>query len=216
MNKKNLTAHDVHQEFGEMTWLLMNDVLRSWRELHKATTKEDQDFWKRNFTRSVFAQIEGFAESFRFEAFAVELNKLISKISSGEEVSLDMGMLSALAGKSFMITNDGEMKPQTTRTAFLPNLLFCFKRFAEARGVHVQIKKGDKWSKIESAVRVRDRLMHPKNPESLDIGEREIGDVVFTLKWFYKQLHSIQKLERQGEELKDFPDEIFTLKLKKL
>ncbi len=198
----------------------MGDVMRCWDALHKATTKEDQNFWKRNFTRSVFAQIEGFTEFFRSQALTAEFNKLVLGIQSNLpekiEFSLHPGLFSVLKGKSYFIADDGEMKFQSMRTPFLANLLFCFNSFAKAHEAKVEIKKGDQWNKIQSAVRVRDGLMHPKTPTSLEISEQEIEDVVFTLKWFYKQLHSILKTKVKDDDFRDFPEEIFTLKLKKL
>jgi hypothetical protein len=58
--------------------------------------------------------------------------------------------------------------------------------------------------------------MHPKNLKSLDITEKEIEDVVFTLKWFYRELHLIIKLSGKGEQFQEFPDEFFKLNLKKV
>ncbi len=209
-----------HEDFGQMTWLLMEDVTRSWDALHKATTKEEQNFWKRTFTRSVFAKIEGFTEFFRSQALTAEFNKLISSVQSSLpekiEFTFHPGLFSVLEGKSFFIADDGEMKSQSMRTPFLANLLFCFNSFAKAHEAKVQIKKGDQWNRIQSAVRVRDGLTHPKSSKSLEISEREIEDVVFTLKWFYKQLLSIMKKDCQGEEFIEFPDKIFSLKLKKI
>jgi hypothetical protein len=206
-----------HAEFGQMTELLMDDVERCWNELRKAETKEDQNFWKRAFTRAVFAKIEGFTEFFRSQALASEFNKMGLSISAGTDLKFDPGLISILGGDAYSINEDGEIKIQTLRTPFLQNLLFCFKRFAEAYNVQAQIKKGDQWSKIQSAVRVRDGLMHPKTLKSLEIGEQEIEDVVFTLRWFYQQLHTIMKQNFPDEEFfEEFPDEIFKLKLKKL
>jgi hypothetical protein len=217
MNDTNLPSHE---DFGKMTWLLMEDVQRSWDALHEATTKEDQDFWKRTFVRAVFAEIEGFNEFFRSQALTAEFNKLISSIQSSMpgqiQFQLNPGLLSVLEGKSYFIADDGEMKSQSMRTPFLANLLFCFNSYAKAHGADVQIKKGDQWSKIQSAVRVRDGLMHPKSPKSLEINEQEIEDVAFISNWFYKQLRSIMQTKITDDNFKDFPEEIFTLKLKKL
>jgi hypothetical protein len=185
----------------------------------KAKTKEDQDFWKRIFTRSVFAEIEGYTEFFRSQALTAEFNKLISSIQSsmsGEiKFMLHPGLFVALEGKSYFIADDGELKFQSMRTPFLANLLFCFNSFAKAHEAEIEIKKCDQWSKIQSAVRVRDRLTHPKNSKSLEISEQEIDDVAFTVRWFYKQLHSIMQTKIKDDDFKDFPEEIFTQKLKK-
>lgn len=201
------------EEFGQMTWLLMTDVMRCRNELHKATTKEDQAFWKRAFTRSVFAFIEGFIEFFRSSALNFEFNKLYLGISSGEYPAIELGLLSVLGGDSFSMNEDGTVKSQRLKTPFLQNLLFCFNRYAKVRGVHVRIKKEGQWEKILSAVRVRDGLMHPKSPNSIEISDEKIEDVVYTLKWFYQQFHSVIK---KGSDNKEFPLELFTLKLKKL
>ena len=107
------------------------------------------------------------------------------------------------------------MKLQAMRTPFLPNLLFCFNSFAKAHGVTQRIEKGDQWSKIRSAVRVRDNLMHPKNSKSLEITEQEIDDVGYTLKWFYREFHSIIAKDSPDDDFKEFPEDLFALKLKK-
>ena len=200
--------------FNQMTLLLMKDVEHCWEQLHEATEREEQNFWKRAFTRSVFAQIEGFTEYFRSQALIAECNKIYSTLSSGNQISINPGRLSVLAGESFFITDEGDMKRQFMRTPFLPNLLFCFNSFAEARGSAVRIQKGDQWNRIKSAVRVRDGLMHPKKPESLEINQSELEDVAFTWKWFYKALHSIIKNECKVDEFADFPEDLFSPKIK--
>jgi hypothetical protein len=211
MKDKNNTSHE---EFGQMMRVLMEDLSQCWDKLHEATTSEDQDFWKRVFTRAVFAQIEGFTEFFRSQALTAELNKLFGSIATGLEIA--PGKLSVLSGETYFINDMGEIRFQSLRTPFLPNLLFCFNSFAEAHGVTHRVKKGDQWSRIQSAVQLRDNLMHPKNLKSLDITEKEIEDVVFTLKWFYRELHLIIKLSGKGEQFQEFPDEFFKLNLKKV
>jgi hypothetical protein len=207
-----------HEEFGQMTLVLMEDVERCWDELHAATVEEDQNFWKRAFTRSVFALIEGYCEFFRSKALNAESKKLDAGLSSGE-VSFNPGIFCVLLGVTHSINDDGEIKPQNLRTPFLANLLFCFNSFAEAHSATHRIKKGGHcWDKIRSAIRVRDNLMHPKNPDSLEITKNEIEDVVFTWRWFYQELHVVLKEVgvKIGVEFPEFSDDSFKLKLKKL
>jgi hypothetical protein len=209
----NQEPFPTHEEFGQMTRMLMEDVERCWDELHAATTAEDQSFWKRAFTRSVFALIEGFCEFFRSKALNAENKKLYDGLCSGE-FSFELGVFCSLLGETYFINDDGEIRPQKLRTPFLANLLFCFNSFAETHGATHRIKKGGHgWEKIRSAVRVRDNLMHPKNPGPLEIAEKEIDDVVFTWRWFYKEFGIVLK-EVTGE-FPNFSDDEFKLKLKK-
>jgi hypothetical protein len=205
----------IDADFGQMIGLLMEDVMRCRHQLEDAKTSEDQEFWKRTYTRSVFAQIEGFTEYFRTQALIAETNKLSLAITAGDRIALHSGLLSVLAGEAFLITDSGEIKSQNLRVPFLPNLLFCFNRFAEAHGVEVRVEKGPQWERIKSAVRVRDGLMHPKSPKSLEISSKEIEDVEFTLKWFYQNLHAILKSKSPPDpEIREFPSDLFSLKLK--
>ncbi len=206
----------MREEIAQISQLLREDVLRCWYELHEATTKKDQTFWKRAFTRSVFAYIEGSCEFLRSKAFDVLMNKICEGHLSGK-LQIPLGPISVLAGETYYINDEGEIRPQHLRTPFLSNLLFCINSFAEALGTAYRIKKGDGWQRIQPAVRVRDNLMHPKTLESFNITEQELLDVAFTLKWFHQQLYFVLKeVGFKSQKFPEFPDELFKLKLKKL
>ncbi len=182
----NQEPFPTHEEFGQMTRVLMEDVERCWDELHAATTTEDQSFWKRAFTRSVFALIEGFCEFFRSKALNAENKKLYDGLCSGE-FSFELGVFCSLLGETYFINDDGEIRPQKLHL-FWPTFFFALIVLQRRMVQLIESKKvATGWEKIRSAVCVRDNLMHPKNPDSLEIAEKEIDDVVFTWRWFYKE-----------------------------
>ena len=197
------------EEFRALMRLLLADQRHCWEGMHQAANVEDQNFWKRAFTRSVFALIEGFCEYFRSQALTAETNRL-----AAGDFSFEPGKLCVLLGQSCYVDNEGEIRSQELRIPFLANLLFCFNSYAEAHKITHRIRKGGHcWEKIRLAVAVRDNLMHPKDSKSFNIAEEQIENVAFTLAWFYKEFHFILK-EIDGKDL-DFPDEIYKLKLKK-
>ena len=172
----------------DMMTTLMNDVGRCYQGLQaaeKTGTTEDRYFWRRVVTRAVFSAIEGSCELFRRQAFVAQLNKV------AKERFVHLKKLSVLSGKTFWVTNEGEIRIQDLRVPFLNYLLLSLKSYAEAQGVSYRTKNGDRWPRIQSAVRVRNRITHPKNLAGVAISKEEIADIVFSLKWFLNEVESI-------------------------
>lgn len=170
----------------DMMMTLMVDVCRSWDDLQtaeKSGTHEDQNFRRRAYARAVFAAIDGSCECFRRQAFVAECNKVPRLV--------DPSKLSVLAGETYHVTDDGDIRMQKLRIAFLNHVLLSLKSYAGAQGVTYRTKKGDQWHRIKSAVRVRDRITHPKNLSSLAITKEEVADIEFSLNWFLDEVSSI-------------------------
>ena len=175
----------------DMMTLLINDVVRSGGELETHETEDERAFWARAHTRAVFAAIEGACECFRMQAFIAEANKIHQQVS--------LGKLSVLAGETYFVTDEGEIRAQNLRMPFLAGLLLSLNSYAEAQGANHRAKKGHQWHRVRAAVSVRDRITHPKNLKSLDITKEEIEDVDFTLKWFLNEVAAI--LREKGCDL---------------
>jgi hypothetical protein len=177
-----------YDTLSKMLSTLMNDVARCYgglKAVENSGTTEDQYFWRRVLTRAVFSAIEGSCELFRRQAFVAELNKV------ARHRFMHLPSLSVLSGKTFYVTNGGEIRIQDLRIRFLDHVLLSLKRYAEAQGVSYRTKKGDQWCRIQKAVRVRDRITHPKNLAALAISSEEIGDIEFSLKWFLNEVENI-------------------------
>ena len=93
----------------------------------KSETDEEQHFRRRAYVRAVFAAIEGACECFRRQAFVAECNKVPKHVH--------LGRLSVLAGETYYVTDDGDIRMQKLRIAFLNHVLLSLKSYAEAQGV---------------------------------------------------------------------------------
>jgi hypothetical protein len=178
----------------DMMKTLMNDVGRCYEDLEiaeKSGTNDDQHFRRRAFARAVFSAIEGSCECFRRQAFVAETNKVPKHIS--------LGKLSVLAGETYYVTNDGEIRAQRLRLRFLDHVLLSLKSYAEAQGVKYRTQKGDQWHRIHKSVGVRDRITHPKNLSGLAIAKEEVLDIEFSLKWFLNEIACV--FREKGLEL---------------
>jgi len=195
-----MSLDEDYDTVSVMLKTLTKDVFRCFKELgaaEKSGTTEDQYFWRRVVTRAVFSAIEGACELFRRQAFVAQLNKVT------KEKFVHLKKLSVLSGKTFWVTNEGEIRIQDLRVPFLNYLLLSLKSYAEAQGVSYRTKKGDQWPRIQSAVRVRNRITHPKNLAGLAITKEEIADIVFSLKWFLNEVESI--FREKGVEIPPMP-----------
>ena len=183
-----MSLDEEYDTVSGMLETLNKDVFRCLKELQaaeKSGTTEDRYFWRRVVTRAVFSAIEGSCELFRRQAFVAQLNKV------AKERFVHLKKLSVLSGKTFWVTDEGEIRIQDLRVPFLNYLLLSLKSYAEAQGVSYRTKKGNGWPRIRSAVRVRNRITHPKNLAGLAISKEEIADIVFSFEWFWNEVESI-------------------------
>jgi hypothetical protein len=169
----------------DMMVLLMEDVVRSGEHLEKQDTEDQRAFWARVHTRAVFAAIEGACECFRRQAFIAEANKIPQEVS--------LGKLSVLAGETYFVTDEGEIRAQNLRMRFLAHVLLSLNSYAEAQGAKHRTNKEDQRHRVRKAVDVRNRITHPKNLKSLEITKAEIKDIDFTLKWFLNEVVAIAR-----------------------
>ncbi len=182
---------------GDMWITLVADVMRSREEIEKSDTEEARAFWARIHTRAVFAAIEGTCEDLCRQAFVAECNKA----AKGQ---ISLGTLSVLAGETYFVNEKGEIQCQKLKTKFLHQVLLSLNSYAEAQEVNHRAKKGDAWHRILNAVRVRDRVTHPKQLTALTITNEEIEDVDYTLKWLFDQIASV--LREKGCDVSPMPD----------
>jgi hypothetical protein len=186
----------------DMMMRLIGDAYRCYQDLEtaeKSGTEEEKHFRRRTYTRAVFAAIEGACECFRKEAFVAECNKVPKHVH--------LGKLSVLAGETYYVTEDGDIRMKRLRIGFLNHVLLSLKSYAETQGVTYRTKKGDQWHRIQNAVKVRDRITHPKKLSGLAITKEEVADIDFSLYWFLRELGSI--LREKGCELPPLPAQLW-------
>lgn len=78
--------------------------------------------------------------------------------------------------------------------------------YAKASQVQYELPKGeDGWNKFTTAIRIRDRLTHPKRPKDLAVSEDDVMIVLTAYSWVFKceidllQL-ATERLQTQAKE----------------
>jgi len=176
---------DRYANLDALVGVLNQDVCRCYGQLENAVSDEDYKFWARVTTRSVFAAISGMCEYFSAQAFTAETNKAVTgKIS--------LGKLSVLAGESYFVNDNGEIRPKPIRIRFWDQVMFSLNSYAEAQCVSYRAKKDTPgWQSLKRAVTTRDKITHPKDAAALEMTKADVAEVKAALNWFLNELTEI-------------------------
>jgi hypothetical protein len=158
-------------EIGEMILILGQDC----KEHFEASNINGSLTSRRAYIRSVFALIEGVQHQTRIATS--NLGILLSKVSLNELVVLD--------GNQLDVNDKGEVTPRPYYPVFLNNFKFTFRIFSKSLGSQFSLNlSGEGWQSLCRAVKVRDRLMHPKVILDLQVSDAEISDAKKAFDWF--------------------------------
>lgn len=132
---------------------------------------------RRLLVRSVFSFIEALV--FCTKVLALE---------SSRAAALSRGELAMAQDEDYEISDSGEVTTRPARLRFLSNLKFAFRLLAKVEGADYQLDiSGSGWQALQRALKVRDRLMHPKAVGDLQVGDDEVRDALRAFIWFEDQ-----------------------------
>lgn len=173
MNADNILAEfpkDL-QEIREMMRVLGQDC----KEHYEATQINNNQTHRRAYVRSVFAFIEGVLH--RTKVGTIHIGILLGSISSYELVVLE--------GARLEVDDKGSVTSKPLYPAFLNNVQFTFRTFSKSIGSSFNLSiNGQGWKNLRKAVKVRDRLMHPKEATDLQVSDAEIEATKKAFEWF--------------------------------
>ncbi|HEX8736512.1 MAG TPA: hypothetical protein VF721_14375 [Pyrinomonadaceae bacterium] len=191
-------------ELREMARILGQDCV----EHRTAIQNNDSQFHRRAFVRSVFAFIEGIL--YRMKETARHFGEAAATLSIGELV--------ALSQVSFEVNDKGEILSKTVYPKFLNNFKFVFTAYSKSFGSSFNIDYGRSgWLNLTAAVKVRDRLMHPKTTSDLEVTDKEVESTKKVFEWFlmsyflaslYTQKAIQQKANSSAENVADLNKKI--------
>ncbi len=131
---------------------------------------------RRAYVRAVFAFIEGLMYCQKMST--LNLGLLLGQVTLHELVALE--------DINLEIDSKGEIKTRNTFPKFLNNLKFVFKVYSKSIGSDFQLALGGVgWESLQKAVKIRDRLMHPKNPVELIVTDKEVEITQDAFAWFF-------------------------------
>jgi hypothetical protein len=130
----------------------------------------DYEFHARQLIRAAFAYIEAVTFSVKITAAADCLEKRV-EISAQER--------SFAADVDYEVNDKGVVVERHARIKLSRNIRFAFALYERAHRIHPQFDASPEWwSHLRQSLKVRDRLMHPRMPEDLDISPKEIVNTI--------------------------------------
>jgi hypothetical protein len=176
-------------------------------EQYLAIQSNDNQMYRRAYVRSVFAFIEGILHRMKRTAF--HLGNTLGTLLIAEMILID--------GASFDIDDKGEVVARPFFIKFLNNLKFSFRVYSKIAGSSFKLDLGGNgWRKLQEAVKVRDRLMHPKVTTDLDVTDAEVEATKKAFDWFFVSYVLCSNYARKANRIKlpHKPEEIAALDMK--
>jgi hypothetical protein len=140
----------------------------------------DYGFHARQVIRATFAYIE--AGTFFLKGKAAEHCFLHNR-------QLTTGELLLAEEIDYRLTDKGTVVERQAHTRLTDNLRFMFALAEKAYGCTKKFDPSTEWwACLQSSIKVRDRLAHPKRPEDVDVSVEELKTMVKAFAGFGEQL----------------------------
>jgi hypothetical protein len=142
---------------------------RAWNELSQSE--------RRMLIRGIFASIEALIFVTKQLALVLHPDPKCPTISEAERAfAMD---------RDFKLTPSGDVEQRAAKISLETNIRFAFKLLAKATEAPTVLDvSGPEWRSLQRAIKVRDRITHPKNISDLTISDEELADVMIGFKWF--------------------------------
>jgi hypothetical protein len=165
-------------------------------------TRTGSSLAKRNFVRALFAWIEAISYLMR----RVVWEKLSKQPLTPESIP----KLLAASERAYSVDGQGEVVETKLMTRTSNNLAFSLRSFANVVGLSLTINKGNRnWQSYSEALKIRDRITHPKRLEDLELTDADIeavreakGMIIGYLKIFHSPSF-VSYLKEKANEAKD-------------
>jgi len=138
---------------------------------------------KRDLIRTSFAAIEG--ASWIFREHVVEAARAMSELEPAEEV--------ALSETSYQVTDQGRITEQTRYLPLLATVRLT-ARIAEKLAPEVKVDfSGQDWAGLKEAIKIRNRITHPKSRADLILSDEDIRTSVGSLFWLLNETSRVME-----------------------
>lgn len=143
--------------------------------------------WRRIFIRSLFAYIEG--TCFRLKQDV----KLFKKCSPQED--------SIISEKSYALDEKGSIKERELYLRPKENIKFAFKIYSGCFGPDFKLKTdGNGWNAYKGALKIRNRITHPKKIDNLKISDGEWAYIVNAHTWFDDEYQRLLRFRKKAQK----------------
>jgi hypothetical protein len=182
--EKNEEAQAAYKEF-----LVIQSSLGEDRNVCVKSLIADSEsqFWRRSLIRADFAYLEAIC-------FQLKRLCLTETIIKNAEISIDFSTaeLSLLKEETYNIDDNGRAQSSKSKIRTADNLLFAIKMVAKLTSTDVDIDKSSKeWSDFKAAIKIRDRITHPKTALDIEISDNEIRNLQTSIHWVMGKVLSV-------------------------
>jgi len=163
------TTQELIETLGEDYDRCYREILKSFDEGTidaDGNLDADYEFHARQLVRAVFAYIEGVT-------FSVKASAAWKCMQRGIEITPQERYIATEV--DYDLNDNGEVVERPAQIKLTRNIRFAFALTEKARKIPPQFDASvEWWSCLRQAIKVRDRLMHPRMPEDLDISPDEL------------------------------------------
>lgn len=161
----------------------------------KLLDHESSQFARRAYIRSSFAYIEG-------ATWLLKQTCLNAHSSSGRR-RLSVAEYALLRDEGYELKANGDPVTQTKFLRLLQNMKFTNRVFNRLFRASVNLGVGGKdWNNLVGAVKVRNRITHPRSMADYDVSDEEIALCRDTTHWFNDIIYSyIKAIHTRSQEV---------------
>ena len=149
---------------------LLSDVSRANHDRRQA----DDAYARRTVVRTIFAALEGLTAFLKWNA--LERAQREPGLYSVAEVSL-------LREESYGLGKQGDCTVQERFLPTLENLLFSYRMCTRDLAAPAFNTQGSQWSQLAIAIRVRNRITHPRSLSDLTVSKAEVTRARLAFLW---------------------------------
>jgi hypothetical protein len=142
-------------------------------ELRSRLTKQNEPIERRALVRSIFAYVEALT-------YALKRQSVVDFPGAFSDAETAL-----LRETEYHLDDQGRPRERRLATPLKANVRFAISMFAKGYGVGFAPDcSGAGWQRFCAALRIRDRLMHPKKAEDFDVSDDEVTCALEAYEWF--------------------------------
>lgn len=160
--------------------------IASRKAISPSTPENERQFWRRTLVRAVFGFVEGII-------YAIKQGAYDDGTETGH--TFTAAERAMIQEESYDINDNGLAITRNAKITLKRNLDFSFHIYAKVHSVSYKLDKGGRgWQSFQAALKIRDRLMHPKIEDDYTVSAEEREIVVQAATWFTKSINDCYEL----------------------
>ena len=157
----------------------------------KMKEEPENEIYRRLLIRSIFSNLEIISSGLIEYSKPYVIPKLLEKISKNRDQNSSSSLndykilftICAADDKSYKIDDKGEVVVDKLKVSSKDRLLFSLKLLFESRNQTVNPKEIEGWNEFSDAIKIRDRVTHPKSLEDIKVSKENHQVVMKAFTW---------------------------------